>query len=188
MLYLARQLVPMGFRHLHHKQSKALFGHANHQSACLQLLKRLYSGTSDDGVMLLPMPSLSHAMTSGAVSKWLKAEGDKVNIYDLLLELYTDNLVEEAYKVGDFAGRVTMLLESQEAGTLRKILVEEGQVVPVGKPIAIITDDEADSPSDLPLSGLPGNVYDPDQRPARILEWQSYLKEGSSPSSSCGCN
>ena len=128
-------------------------------------------------------------MTSGAVSKWLKAEGDKVNIYDLLLELYTDNLVDEAYKVGDFAGRVSMLLESQEAGTLRKILVQEGQEVPVGTPIAIITDDEAEGPAEPPLNIPTSNVYDATQpRPVRVLEWQSYLKEGSSPSSSCGCS
>lgn len=32
-----------------------------------------------DGVIVLPMPALSHTMVSGKVAKWLKSEGDKLS-------------------------------------------------------------------------------------------------------------
>jgi hypothetical protein len=40
-----------------------------------------------DSIMVVPMPSLSHAMTHGTISKWHKAAGDKVHMYDILLEV-----------------------------------------------------------------------------------------------------
>lgn len=54
---------------------------------------------------MLPMPSLSHAMVSGKVKRWLKQEGEQCAMYDLLLEVETETLVEEAYRLDDFAGR-----------------------------------------------------------------------------------
>lgn len=53
---------------------------------------------------ILPMPSLSHTMQSGRISAWLKAPGDCVSVYDIVAEVTTDNLVEEAYRLDDFAG------------------------------------------------------------------------------------
>lgn len=50
------------------------------------------------------MPSLSHTMQSGRISAWLKAPGDCVSVYDIVAEVTTDNLVEEAYRLDDFAG------------------------------------------------------------------------------------
>jgi hypothetical protein len=32
-----------------------------------------------DGVIVLPMPALSHTMVSGKVAKWLKSEGEKLS-------------------------------------------------------------------------------------------------------------
>lgn len=144
------------------------------------------------------MPSLSHAMQSGRVSKWLKAPGDLVSVYDIIAEVTTDNLVEEAYRVDDFAGSVTLLLESQEEAYLAAVLVPEGQEVQIGDPIAVLCEDESDMSAAVDaaqqLKGF--NVYDEagmQQQERRglslqLLEWQSYLKDSSKESSSsCGC-
>ena len=50
-------------------------------------------------------------MKSGTVSKWLKKPGEEISVYDVVLEVDTETLSEEAYKIGDFAGSVTMLVE-----------------------------------------------------------------------------
>eukprot|EP00798_Chlamydomonas_sp_ICE-L_P014121 gene14121-20075_t len=59
----------------------------------------------------------------GSLVKWLKKKGDPVALYDIICEVETDELVEEVFKVGDFAGNVTLLVESQEEGILADILV-----------------------------------------------------------------
>lgn len=150
------------------------------------------------------MPSLSHAMSSGRITKWLKSPGDAVSIYEIIAEVTTDNLVDEAYKVDDFAGSVTLLLESQEEAYLAAVLVPEGQDVRIGTPVAVLCEDEEQVPAVAAaaaqqLAGL--DVYDEaamqrqQQRQGglklQLLEWQSYLKESSkkepSSDSSCGC-
>ena len=57
------------------------------------------------------MPQLSPHMESGSISKWLKKEGNEIATYDVIFEVDTKTLSEEAYKIGDFAGTVTMLVE-----------------------------------------------------------------------------
>lgn len=42
----------------------------------------------------------------------------QVHAYDVVCEVATHGLVESAYAVGDFAGEVTLLVESQEDGVL----------------------------------------------------------------------
>ena len=44
-------------------------------------------------------------MTDGSLLRWTKEVGDEIESYDLLFELETESLTEEAYRVGDFAGR-----------------------------------------------------------------------------------
>ena len=53
---------------------------------------------------VLTMPMLSPTMTEGALLQWLKHAGDQLEPYDLVFELETESLTEDAYKVGDFAG------------------------------------------------------------------------------------
>ncbi len=72
----------------------------------------------------IPMPALSPTMKEGKITKWLKKEGDKISAGDAIAECETDksNLEIEAY----------------EDGYLLKILVKEGESVPVGAPIGYI--------------------------------------------------
>src|SRR6266852_2327793 len=78
----------------------------------------------------LKMPKLGESVTEGTIGKWLKSPGDKVNKYDLLVEVQTDKVNTE--------------IPSPVSGTLREVKVEEGQTVPIGTLLAIFdTADEA---------------------------------------------
>ena len=70
------------------------------------------------------MPTLSPTMTEGKITKWLKKEGDKVSSAEAIAEVETD--------------KSNLEIESYEDGFLLKILVKEGQSVPVGAPIAYV--------------------------------------------------
>ena len=72
------------------------------------------------------MPSMGADMTEGTIVKWLKNEGDEVKRGDKLAEIETDKTVVE--------------MECYNDGILRKIIVQEGQAVPVGDLIAYIGD------------------------------------------------
>ena len=61
---------------------------------------------------ILPMPALSPTMTSGNLAAWKKAEGDKIDVDEVLAEVETD--------------KATVDYESQDEGYLAKILVPEG--------------------------------------------------------------
>ena len=70
------------------------------------------------------MPKLGLTMESGAISTWLVEEGQEVQKGQALLEIATD--------------KVTMEVEAQADGILRKILVPVGQEVPVSTTIGVI--------------------------------------------------
>ncbi len=74
----------------------------------------------------ITMPRLSDTMSEGAISRWLKKPGDQVEKGDIIAEIETD--------------KATMELEAFDAGTLQKILIPEGQTVPIGEVIAIVGD------------------------------------------------
>ncbi len=57
--------------------------------------------------MVVAMPMLSPTMTEGSLLGWMKDTGDQVEPYDLLFELETESLTEEAYRMGDFEGEIT---------------------------------------------------------------------------------
>ena len=79
------------------------------------------------------MPKLGLTMESGAISAWLVEEGQEVQRGQALLEIATD--------------KVTMEVEAQADGILRKILVPVGQEVPVSTTIGVIAaaDEDIDS-------------------------------------------
>jgi len=72
------------------------------------------------------MPALGESVSEGTVTRWLKAEGDHVNVDEALLEVSTDKVDTE--------------IPSPVAGTLTKILVQIDQTVPVGAELAVIAD------------------------------------------------
>ena len=74
----------------------------------LRAVRCLHAAAADDidhkQVIVLTMPMLSPTMTDGSLLHWLKDTGDQLEPYDLVFELETESLTENAYKVGDFAG------------------------------------------------------------------------------------
>src|SRR5690242_19834674 len=74
----------------------------------------------------ITMPRLSDTMQEGTISHWNKKPGDSVSKGDILGEIETD--------------KATMDLEAYDSGILEKILVQEGETVPIGQAIAIIGD------------------------------------------------
>jgi pyruvate dehydrogenase E2 component (dihydrolipoamide acetyltransferase) len=69
------------------------------------------------------LPRLGQGMEAGTVNKWLKSEGDTVAKGEPLFEVDTDKVTQE--------------VESDFAGTLLKIVLQEGEA-PVGQTIAYI--------------------------------------------------
>eukprot|EP00877_Chromochloris_zofingiensis_P009842 jgi/Chrzof1/5110/Cz15g11230.t1 len=126
-------------------------------------------------------------MTGGTICKWLKSEGDSVNKYDLIFEVDTDTLVEDAYKLGDFEGTVRLTIESQEDGYLGKILVPEGQAVAAGTPVAVVCEDKEQLSNAASWSSPTSNVYDETKPQVRVLEWQSFLKESKETKTDRSC-
>ena len=72
------------------------------------------------------MPALGESVSEGTVTRWLKAEGDHVNVDEPLLEVSTDKVDTE--------------IPSPVAGILTKIVVGIDQTVAVGVELAIIAD------------------------------------------------
>ena len=73
----------------------------------------------------LIMPKMGESITEATILKWLKNEGDKVEVDEAVLEIATDKVDSE--------------VPSPFAGTLTKILYKVGDVIAVNKPIAIIS-------------------------------------------------
>jgi len=80
------------------------------------------------------MPKYGLQQDEGTIIAWKKQEGERVEKGDIILEVETDKAVFE--------------YEAPESGYLRHILAQDGDVVPVLSPIAIITD-EADEVVDI---------------------------------------
>jgi 2-oxoisovalerate dehydrogenase E2 component (dihydrolipoyl transacylase) len=91
---------------------------------------------------IIELPQVGESVTQGVISKWLVTPGTKVGKYDPLVEVMTD--------------KVNMEVPSPFAGTFIRALVEEGDTVPMGHPIAEIdTEGERTAASvNEPVSGL----------------------------------
>jgi 2-oxoglutarate dehydrogenase E2 component (dihydrolipoamide succinyltransferase) len=95
------------------------------------------------------MPALGESVSEGTVTRWLKAEGDHVNVDEPLLEVSTDKVDTE--------------IPSPVAGTLQKIVVQIDQTVPVGAELAIIADGAAapaPTPAAAPAAPAPTPVVE----------------------------
>lgn len=73
----------------------------------------------------LIMPKMGESIMEATILKWLKKPGDKIEQDESVLEVATDKVDTE--------------VPSTHAGVLKEILAKEGEVVKVGKAIAIVT-------------------------------------------------
>lgn len=80
------------------------------------------------------MPALELAQESGKILRWIKSPGDAVAKGEPIVEIETD--------------KVTVEVEAPASGVLREVTADAGDVVPVGRTIAVIaTPDDAGAPS-----------------------------------------
>ena len=93
------------------------------------------------------MPALGESVSEGTVTRWLKSEGDHVNVDEPLLEVSTDKVDTE--------------IPSPVAGTLTKIIVQVDQTVPVGAELAIIADGAAAPAPAAPVIAAPAAPVTP---------------------------
>lgn len=70
------------------------------------------------------MPKMGDGMEEGKILRWIKREGDTVAVDESLAEIETD--------------KANVEIPAEEAGTLTKIVVQEGETVPIGTVIAHI--------------------------------------------------
>jgi pyruvate dehydrogenase E2 component (dihydrolipoamide acetyltransferase) len=92
------------------------------------------------------LPDLGEGLTEGEVARWLVREGEEIREDDPLVEIATD--------------KTTVEIPSPAGGTVTSILVDEGEIVPVGTVLVVIGGDgparpepvrrreAADAPSD----------------------------------------
>lgn len=72
----------------------------------------------------LIMPKMGESITEATILKWVKKEGESIKVDEAVLEIATDKVDSE--------------VPSPVAGTLVKMFYNEGDVVAVGKPVALI--------------------------------------------------
>ncbi|MBZ9643555.1 biotin/lipoyl-containing protein, partial [Streptomyces sp. PSKA30] len=85
------------------------------------------------------LPALGESVTEGTVTRWLKAEGERVEADEPLLEVSTDKVDTE--------------IPAPAAGVLASIKVAEDETVEVGAELAVI-DDGTGAPAAAPAPAV----------------------------------
>jgi pyruvate dehydrogenase E2 component (dihydrolipoamide acetyltransferase) len=96
------------------------------------------------------MPKLGFDMAEGTLIRWVKSEGENVNKGEVLAEIETD--------------KATVEVESSFSGVVAQHLVSQGDIVPVGTPIAIIGEpgEKVEKPAGgKPAAQKPGDLTPP---------------------------
>ncbi|MFD0035106.1 MULTISPECIES: biotin/lipoyl-containing protein, partial [unclassified Streptomyces] len=100
------------------------------------------------------LPALGESVTEGTVTRWLKAEGERVEVDEPLLEVSTDKVDTE--------------IPSPAAGILASIKVAEDETVEVGAELAVI-DDGTGAPAAAPAPAA-AEAPAPAAAPAPVAE------------------
>jgi pyruvate dehydrogenase E2 component (dihydrolipoamide acetyltransferase) len=104
------------------------------------------------------MPALGESVTEGTVTRWLKQEGDRVEVDEPLLEVSTDKVDTE--------------IPSPAAGVLERIVAGEDETVEVGGELAVIGDgsssESAPAETEEPEQSVPAEQADPPEEPAPV--------------------
>jgi len=95
----------------------------------------------------MTMPKMGESVMEGTILSWLKKVGDPIDEDESVLEVATDKVDTE--------------IPSTHAGILKEILAQEGDVIQVGKPIAII---ELLTEGDEPLTIRPSETPAPKEQ------------------------
>ncbi|HJY96168.1 MAG TPA: biotin/lipoyl-containing protein, partial [Streptosporangiaceae bacterium] len=94
------------------------------------------------------MPQLGESVTEGTVTRWLKKEGERVEVDEPLLEVSTDKVDTE--------------IPSPASGILRSIAVDEDETVAVGAQLAVIEDSETSGSAPQAADDSPPAAAEPE--------------------------
>lgn len=86
------------------------------------------------------MPKMGMTMTEGTVLRWLYQEGEQVQKGEPLVEVMTD--------------KVNMEVEAPFNGVLTNIVAQEGDILPVGAPLATLVDDMGSTVATTPATTI----------------------------------
>ncbi|GAA5161846.1 dihydrolipoamide acetyltransferase component of pyruvate dehydrogenase complex [Ornithinimicrobium tianjinense] len=115
------------------------------------------------------MPALGESVTEGTVTRWLKAEGDTVEVDEPLVEVSTDKVDTE--------------IPSPVAGVLTKILAGEDETVEVGGDLCVIGGEAggaAEQPQAASSDEQPEATEEPTEEPQIPTEVEQPAEPGSS--------
>ena len=86
----------------------------------------------------ISMPKLGFDMAEGLLVRWVKQVGEQINKGDVLAEIETD--------------KATVEVESSASGVVLQLIVDQGTMVPVNAPIAIVgaAGEKVDAPAGSP--------------------------------------
>ena len=101
------------------------------------------------------LPDLGEGLTEGEIARWLVAEGQEIAEDDPLVEIQTD--------------KTTVEVPSPAAGTVLRILVAEGDVVPVGTVLVEIGDNGAASPPAAAPAETPATAETPARAESELV-------------------
>lgn len=104
----------------------------------------------------IEMPKLSDTMEEGTVVRWIKKEGDEIEVGDIIAEIETD--------------KATMEMEAFDEGTLSAISVPEGGKAPVGSVIAILLEDGESAGAAPAAASTPAPAAAPESAPTSAAD------------------
>jgi len=88
--------------------------------------------------MDVTMPQLGETVTEGTITKWFKQVGDRIDADEPLFEVSTDKVDSE--------------VPAPQSGFVTEIVVPEGETVPVGARLAVISEQAGAAPAPAPAS------------------------------------
>jgi pyruvate/2-oxoglutarate dehydrogenase complex dihydrolipoamide acyltransferase (E2) component len=134
-------------------------------------------------ITILPMPKLSPTTSKCKLLKWYVKEGMTISTpaYSLVCEIETMTLTNSAST--ELASQLE--IEIQEEFLVAKLLCQEGDVVSVGVPIAILVEDLTELPIQVDLKSIGEDAYDQSQY--QMAGWQAYVKT-KKDAGQCGCS
>ena len=88
--------------------------------------------------MDVTMPQLGETVTEGTITRWFKQVGERVEVDEPLFEVSTDKVDSE--------------VPAPQAGFVSEIVVPEGETVPVGARLAVISEQAGAAPAPAPAA------------------------------------
>ena len=108
------------------------------------------------------MPQMGYDMHEGKVVRWLKQEGEEVIRGEIIAEIETD--------------KATVEYEAYTGGVMGKIVAEEGETIPVGGLIAVITAPGEPIPEELLTDAAISDLNEPSSAPV-VTQPEAVLPE-----------